>query len=177
MNIWVQLFFFLLTKIGIVKKKIKKNSCNSETFSRKVNGQTRDDHEHKCMEESSHTPDNSFKVMETFSLIFPQITITNEFLFLRNSESQTKRISLIKLTMMKANSLARIWKAIRWFRCGRRPHYCNAFIYFPLEAAMRAMVIDASSTISTKSSQWLGFADDLDIMGRNMSVVKKKFEA
>src|ERR1700744_2146139 len=48
---------------------------------------------------------------------------------------------------------------------------------FILEAAVRAMDIDISSTIFTKSTQLLGFADDLDIMGRNMEVVKEKFVA
>jgi len=37
--------------------------------------------------------------------------------------------------------------------------------------------MDTSSTIFTKSSQLLGFADDLDIVGRNMEVVKEKFVA
>ena len=39
------------------------------------------------------------------------------------------------------------------------------------------MNMDTSSTIFTKSSQLLGFADDLDIMGRNMEAVKEKFVA
>jgi sorting nexin-29 len=39
------------------------------------------------------------------------------------------------------------------------------------------MDMDTSSTIFTKSSQLLGFADDLDIVGRNMEVVKEKFVA
>ena len=38
------------------------------------------------------------------------------------------------------------------------------------------MAIDTSSTIFTKSSL-LGFADDLDIMGRNMEIFKEKFAA
>jgi len=37
--------------------------------------------------------------------------------------------------------------------------------------------MDTSSTIFTKSSQLLGFADDLDIMGRNMDDVMEKFKA
>lgn len=37
--------------------------------------------------------------------------------------------------------------------------------------------MDTKSTIFTKSSQILGFADELDIMGRNMEVVKDKFVA
>src|ERR1700744_4498477 len=36
------------------------------------------------------------------------------------------------------------------------------------------MAMDTSSTIFTKSSQLLGFADDLDVIGRNMDVVKEK---
>ena len=43
-----------------------------------------------------------------------------------------------------------------------------------LEAAVRTMAMDTSNTIFTKSSQLLGFADDLDVIGRNMDVVKEK---
>src|SRR6202012_4324618 len=39
------------------------------------------------------------------------------------------------------------------------------------------MDMDTNSTIFTKSSQLLGFADDLDLIGRNMDVVKEKFLA
>ena len=39
------------------------------------------------------------------------------------------------------------------------------------------MAMDTSNTIFTKSSQLLGFADDLDVIGRNMDVVKEKFVA
>ena len=46
-----------------------------------------------------------------------------------------------------------------------------------LEAAVRTMDMDSSSTIFTKSSQLLGFADDLDVVGRNTDVVKEKFIA
>ena len=39
------------------------------------------------------------------------------------------------------------------------------------------MAMDTSNTIFTKSSQLLGFADDLDVIGRNMEAVKEKFVA
>ena len=45
-----------------------------------------------------------------------------------------------------------------------------------LEAAVRTMAMDTSNTIFTKS-KLLGFADDLDVIGRNMDVVKDKFIA
>ena len=41
-----------------------------------------------------------------------------------------------------------------------------------LEAAARTMAMDTSHTIFTKSSQLLGFVDDLDVIGRNMDVIK-----
>src|SRR6201992_17948 len=43
------------------------------------------------------------------------------------------------------------------------------------EAAVRTMAMDTSNTIFTKSSQLLGFADDLDVIGRNVDVVKDNF--
>src|ERR1700743_2498323 len=39
------------------------------------------------------------------------------------------------------------------------------------------MAMDTSNTIFTKSSQLSGFSDDLDVIGRNMDVVKEKFIA
>ena len=39
------------------------------------------------------------------------------------------------------------------------------------------MDMDTNSSIFTKSSQLLGYADDLDIIGRNMEAVKEKFTA
>ena len=39
------------------------------------------------------------------------------------------------------------------------------------------MAMDTSNIIFTKSNQLLGFANDLDVIGRNMDVVKEKFIA
>lgn len=93
-----------------------------------------------------------------------------------------KLISLTKLTLSGANSRVRIRNKLSDafdIEEGLRQGDPLATLLFNLilEAAVRAMAIDTSSTIFTKSSQLLGFADDLDIMGRNMEVVKEKFVA
>ena len=93
-----------------------------------------------------------------------------------------KLISLTKLTLIGSNGRVRI-----------RNRYSDAFdieeglrqgdplatllFNLVLEAAVRSMDMDTSSTIFTKSTQLLGFADDLDILGRNMEAVKEKFVA
>ena len=43
--------------------------------------------------------------------------------------------------------------------------------------AVRTSGIDLNNTNFTKSSKLLGFADNLDILGRSMDVVKEKFIA
>ena len=91
----------------------------------------------------------------------------------------SKLISLIKLTQCGANIRVRIRNKLSDtfdIEEGLRQEDPLATLLFNiiLEAAVRAMAIDKSSTIFTKSSQLLGFADDLDLIGRNMDVVKEK---
>ena len=93
-----------------------------------------------------------------------------------------KLISLTKLTLNGANSRVRIRNKLSEtfdIEEGLRQGDPLATLLFNLilEAAVRATDMDTSSTIFTRSSQLLGFADDLDIMGRNMDVVKEKFMA
>ena len=97
-------------------------------------------------------------------------------------EIPSKLISLTKLTLEGANSRVRIRNKLSEAfdnEEGLRQGDPLATLLFNLilEAAVRTMAIDTSSTIFTKSSQLLGFADDLDIMGRNMEIVKEKFVA
>lgn len=94
----------------------------------------------------------------------------------------SKLISLTKLTLCGATSRVRIrnklseaFDVMEGLRQG--DPLATLLFNLILEAAVRAMAIDTSSTIFTKSNQLLGFADDLDIMGRNMEVVKEKFVA
>ena len=93
-----------------------------------------------------------------------------------------KLISLTKLTLSGATSRVRIRNKLSEtfdIEEGLRQGAPLATLLFNLilEAAVRTMDMDTSSTIFTKSSQLLGFADDLDIMGRSMDVVKEKFVA
>jgi hypothetical protein len=93
-----------------------------------------------------------------------------------------KLISLAKLTLYGANSRVRIRNKLsdafdveEGLRQG--DPLATLFFNLTLEAAVRAMDMDTSSTIFTKSSQLLGFADDLDIIGRSVEAVKEKFVA
>jgi hypothetical protein len=93
-----------------------------------------------------------------------------------------KLISLTKLTLNGAKSRVRIRNKLSDvfdIEEGLRQGDPLATLLFNLvlEAAVRTMDMDTNSTIFTKSSQLLGYADDLDIMGRNMEVVKEKFLA
>lgn len=91
-----------------------------------------------------------------------------------------KLISLTKLTLNGAKSQVRIRNKLSDvfdIEEGLRQGDPLATLLFNLmlEAAVRNMDMDTGSTIFTKSSQLLGFADDLDIIGRSMDVVKEKF--
>lgn len=93
-----------------------------------------------------------------------------------------KLIALTKMTLEGANSRVRIRNKLSEsfdIEEGLRQGDPLATLLFNLilEAAVRATQTDTSSTIFTKSSQILGFADDLDIIGRNMEVVKENFVA
>jgi Reverse transcriptase (RNA-dependent DNA polymerase) len=93
-----------------------------------------------------------------------------------------KLISLTKLTLIGANSRVRIRNQLSEIfniEEGLRQGDPLATLLFnlTLEAAVRTTDIDPSGTIFTKSSQLLGFADDLDLIGRNMDAVKDKFMA
>lgn len=93
-----------------------------------------------------------------------------------------KLISLTKLTLDGAKSRVRVRGKLsdvfdieEGLRQG--DPLATLLFNFTLEAAVRTMGMDTSSTIFTKSSQLLGYADDLDIIGRNMEAVKEKFIA
>lgn len=93
-----------------------------------------------------------------------------------------KLISLAELTLSGANSRVRIRNKLSEvfdIEEGLRQGDPLATLFFNwiLEAAVRTMDMDASGTIFTKSSQLLGYADDLDIMGRSMEAVTEKFVA
>ena len=94
----------------------------------------------------------------------------------------SKLISLVKVTLRGANSRVRIRNKLSDvfdIEEGLRQGDPLATLLFNLilEAAVRVMEIDTNNTIFTKSSQLLGFADDLDIIGRSMDVVKESFLA
>lgn len=93
-----------------------------------------------------------------------------------------KLISLAKMTLTDTNSRVRIRNKLSEafeIKEGLRQGDPLATLFFnlTLEAAVRTSGVDTSSAIFTKSSQLLGFADDLDVVGRNMDVVKVKFVA
>lgn len=46
-----------------------------------------------------------------------------------------------------------------------------------LEKVIRSSNVETSGTIYRKTSQLLGFADDLDLMGRNVEIVKENYES
>ena len=83
-----------------------------------------------------------------------------------------KLISLTKMTLTHTNSRVRIRNKLSEafdITEGLRQGDPLSTLLFNLilEAAVRTMAMDTSNTIFTKSSQLLGFADDLDVIGRN----------
>ena len=47
--------------------------------------------------------------------------------------------------------------------------------YFAFQHSQESCIVDTNSTIYRKSSQLLGYADDLDLTGRNVDVVKEEY--
>ena len=93
-----------------------------------------------------------------------------------------KLISLAKMTLTDTKSRVRIRNKLSEafdIKEGLRQGDPLATLLFNLilEAAVRFIGMDTSSTIFTKSNQLLGFADDVDVVGRNMDAVKEKFVA
>ena len=83
-----------------------------------------------------------------------------------------KLISLTKMTLTHTNSRVRIRNKLSEafdITVGLCQGDSLSTLLFNsiLEAAVRTMAMDTSNTIFTKSSQLLGFADDLDVIGRN----------
>ena len=91
-----------------------------------------------------------------------------------------KLISLTKMTLTNVMSQVRIQNAPSEFfeiMDGVRQGDPLATLEFniALEKAVRSCSVDSNSTIYRKSSQLLGYADDIDLVGRREDVVKDEF--
>ena len=91
-----------------------------------------------------------------------------------------KLISLTMLTLTNVKSQVRIRNLLSDFfdiMDGLRQGdpLSTLLLNVALEKAVRSCTVDTSNTIYRKSSQLLGFADDIDLAGRSVDVVKDEF--
>lgn len=91
-----------------------------------------------------------------------------------------KLIALTKLTLSHVRSQVRIrnnlsetFETIDGFRQG--DPLSTLMFNIVLEKAIRSSNVETSGTIYRKSSQLLGYADDLDTIGRNVDIVKENY--
>src|SRR6201990_1734370 len=91
-----------------------------------------------------------------------------------------KLIALTKLTLLNVkarvrirNNLSEIFETMDGLRQG--DPLATLLFNIVLEKIVRNSTVETSGTIYRKTSQLLGYADDLDMVGRNVDIVKENY--